>query len=149
MLEGGLNLGGLNLGGLNLVSHAAVVKRVCRMVWLLAIFTVIVGSVLPSDSSPMRALDRLHINDKIEHVGAYLVLAFLPALHERRRFAIAAAVGAVALGVALEYVQLYSGWRNFEVGDMIADAIGVCLGMAAGIGARSLTAVRLVFPDRW
>jgi VanZ family protein len=136
-------------GELKLVSHAAIVKRVLRVLWLLAILTVIVGSVLPSDSNPMRALGSLHINDKIEHAGAYMVLALLPGLHERRKFVIAAAVGAVALGVALEYAQLYSGWRDFEVADMVADAIGVCLGMAAGIGAGSIPAVRTGFPDRW
>lgn len=132
-----------------MVFHAGTAKRILRILWLLAIFTVMVASVLPSDSSPMRALNQLHISDKIEHMGAYLALAFLPAIHERRRFVIAAALGAVALGVALEYVQLYSGWREFEVADMIADAIGVCLGMAAGIGARSITAIRPVFLDRW
>jgi VanZ family protein len=102
--------------------------------------TVIVGSVLPSDSGAMKALDKLEISDKIEHVGAYFVLAFLPAIHERRRFVIAAAIGAVALGIALEYVQLYSGWRDFEVADMVADAAGVCLGAAIGtLGARVLS----------
>jgi VanZ family protein len=121
------------------VLRAATAKRVLRIVWLLAIVTVIIGSVLPSDSSPMQALDSLQINDKIEHVAAYTALAFLPALHERRRFVIVAALGAVALGVALEYVQRFTGWRDFEVGDMIADAIGVVFGLVTGSGARFLT----------
>jgi hypothetical protein len=49
------------------------------------------------------------MNDKIEHLTAYAFLAFLPRIHERWRF-IAAAMGAVVLGVALEFGQLYSGW---------------------------------------
>jgi VanZ family protein len=85
----------------------------------------------------------------VEHVAAYQLLAFLPALHEKQRFATAAAMGAVALGVALEYVQLYSGWRDFEIGDMAADAIGVCLGTAAGFGLGSLRSVRWVLSDQW
>jgi VanZ family protein len=127
----------------SLVFRPNKAKGILRLVWLLAILTVIVGSVLPSDSRPMQALDSLHISDKIEHIAAYAALTFLPALHERRRFVIAAAIGAVALGVALEYVQLYSGWRNFEVADMIADAIGACSGLVAGVGARSVMAARL------
>ena len=110
----------------------------------MGIFIVVVASLLPSDSLPMRALDRLHINDKLEHFAAYAVLAFLPAVHERKWFIVAAAVGAVALGIALEFGQLFSGWRDFEVGDMIADAVGVCFGLASGIPLRSTETARTV-----
>jgi VanZ family protein len=82
-------------------------------------------------------LDRLHTNDKIEHFGAYAVLAFLPTIHERWRFVIAAAIGAVVLGVVLEFGQLYLGWRDFEVGDMVANAVGVCFGLLVGVPVRS------------
>jgi len=92
----------------------------------------------------MRALDQLHISDKIEHLAAYAVLALLPSLHERRGIIVGAAIGAVALGIALEYGQLYSGWRDFEVGDMVADAAGVCVGLALGIAMRSTGVVRSV-----
>jgi len=73
---------------------------------------------------------------------AYTVLAFLPTIHERRGYIIAAAIGAVALGVGLEYAQWYSGWRDFEVRDMVADAAGVLTGVAAGIPLRSAEIVR-------
>src|ERR1700738_856266 len=104
--------------------------RVLRVLWLLAILVVVVGSLLPADSGPIKALDPLPLSDKIDHFAAYAALAFLPAIHEKRRFFLAAAIGAVALGVALEYAQLYSGWRDFEVGDMIADAVGGWCGVA-------------------
>jgi VanZ family protein len=108
---------------------------------------VIVASLLPANSLPMRALDSLKISDKIEHAAAYAFLAFLPAIHERRGFIIAAAIGAAVLGVALEYGQLYSGWRDFEVGDMVADALGVCFGLAVGIPMRSTALMRSVSSD--
>ena len=95
-------------------------KRILRVIWFIAIVAVIIGSLLPGNSGPMRLLDRLHIPDKVEHFLAYAVLTFLPTIHERRGFIIAAAIGAVALGVGLEFAQLYSGWRDFEVGDMMA-----------------------------
>jgi VanZ family protein len=34
-------------------------------------------------------------------------------------------LGLVALGVALEFVQRWLGYRSFELADMAADAIGV------------------------
>lgn len=95
----------------------------------------------------MRALEELHISDKLEHFGAYAVLAFLPAIHERKRFFITAALGAAALGVALEFGQLLSGWRDFEIGDMIADGVGVCFGLAAGIPLRSTQMARSILSE--
>ena len=127
-----------------IVDSSGRTKRLLRALWLVGIFIVVVASLLPADSLPMRALDRLHINDKLEHFAAYAVLAFLPAVHERKWFIVAAAVGAVALGIALEFGQLFSGWRDFEVGDMIADAVGVCFGLASGIPLRSTETARTV-----
>jgi VanZ family protein len=106
------------------MSHAGQARKILRTTWLIAIFIVVVGSLLPGDSLPITALNRLNINDKIEHLTAYAFLAFLPTIHERWRFVIAAAMGAVVLGVALEFGQLYSGWRDFELGDMVADGRG-------------------------
>jgi VanZ family protein len=117
-------------------------KRLIRVVWLGVILVVIIGSLLPGTSAPMRLLDSLHVPDKVEHFLAYVVLAFLPTIHERRGFIIAAAIGAVALGVGPEYAQLYSGWRDFEVGNMVADTAGVLTGAAAGLPMRSIEVVR-------
>ena len=124
------------------------VKRCLRIVWLIAILVVIIGSLLPGNSAPMRLLERLHINDKIEHFLAYAVLTFLPTIHERGRIVAAAALGAVALGIGLEYAQLYSGWRDFELRDMLADAIGVLSGAAAGIPLRSVEVFRPWLADQ-
>ncbi|HJT88322.1 MAG TPA: VanZ family protein [Bryobacteraceae bacterium] len=120
------------------------VKMLLRAAWVMAIVIVIVGSLLPATSIPIEALGTLGINDKVEHLLAYAVLAFLPALHERWRFVLAAAVGAAALGVALEFGQLYSGWRDFEIGDMVADTAGVCCGVAAAALLRPTAVVRSV-----
>ena len=111
-------------------------KRILRALWLLAIVTVIVGSLLPGDSTPMEILSELPISDKVDHAVAYAILAWLPATHERRKVMVTAALGAVAMGVGLEYVQLYSGWRDFEAGDMLADAAGAGCGLLAAIPMR-------------
>src|ERR1700730_5938629 len=126
------------------MSHAGQARKILRTTWLIAIFIVVVGSLLPGDSLPITALNRLNINDKIEHLTAYAFLAFLPTIHERWRFVIAAAMGAVVLGVGLEFVQLYSGWGVFELGDMVAYAVGVCFGLAIGVPIRSTEILRHV-----
>jgi hypothetical protein len=69
----------------------------------------------------------------------------LPAVHERRKFVIAAGIGAVVFGIALEFGQLLSGWRDFEVGDMVADGLGVCVGLTAGSLIRLNGRVRALF----
>jgi VanZ family protein len=103
---------------------------------------VVIGSLLPAQSAPIKALDLLGISDKLEHFLAYSFLAFLPAVHERWNFVVAAALGAIALGVGLEYGQLYSPGRSFEIADMAADAMGVCFGLIVGIPLRSSVALR-------
>jgi len=124
--------------------HFASIREVIRAAWGLAGIAVIVGSLLPSSSLAIHTLDRLPIGDKVEHTAMYALLAFLPALYERLRVVVGAAAGALALGVGLEFAQLLSGWRNFEIGDMIADGAGVCLGLALGAVIRSSLLVREV-----
>ena len=43
------------------------------------------------------------------------------------------AAGFVAMGIAIEFLQRMTGYRSFEVLDMVADAIGVALGWAAAM----------------
>jgi VanZ family protein len=67
--------------------------------------------------------------DKFSHAFAYLVLMswfanLHPSLSVRARFA----AGFIALGVVLEFVQLWTGYRSFEVADMSAGAVGVAAG---------------------
>jgi VanZ family protein len=112
-------------------------RRWLRVLWLAAVIAVIVGSLLPGSSYPMQALGELNVSDKILHFAAYAVLAFLPALHERWPALSAALLGAVALGVLLEFLQRLSPGRNFEVADMVADAAGVVCGMLLALPLRS------------
>jgi VanZ family protein len=94
----------------------------------------------------MQALSSLNLSDKFQHLCAYAFLAFLPALHERRRFTLLAALGAMLLGVSLEFAQLFSESRSWEFSDMGADASGVCLGLLMGIPMRFVPMVRLLIP---
>ena len=118
-----------------------------RLVWAALVVPVVTGSLLPGASAPMRMLSALHVNDKVEHTVAYLSLAFLPALYERPRRLVYIAVGLVALGVLLEFGQLFSPGRSFEIGDMLADAAGVIAGMSLGLWIRPLAARRFALVE--
>jgi VanZ family protein len=96
------------------------------------LLAVVIGSLMPGSSPAIRALSRLQVSDKIQHLLAYTMLVFLPAVHERRAFVISAWIGVIAVGVGLEFVQLWSGRREFEVNDMLADAVGASLGAVLG-----------------
>ena len=70
--------------------------------------------------------------DKLEHVMAYAGLSFWFCLlypNGRERLIVATAL--VGLGVGLEYVQGWTGYRTFDVLDMAADAVGVLAGWVA------------------
>jgi VanZ family protein len=108
-----------------------------RALWVAGMGLVVVGSLLPANSAAIRSLSLLGLSDRVEHFAGYAALAFLPMLHERRGFVAWAAAGLVLLGVGLEFGQLESPGRSFEAGDITADALGVCAGLAAASIFRS------------
>lgn len=63
--------------------------------------------------------------DKLEHACAYAGLSFwFCQLHARFRTMLAI----IGLGIGMEYMQRWTGYRTFDVFDMLADAAGVVLG---------------------
>jgi glycopeptide antibiotics resistance protein len=81
----------------------------------------------------------VQFGDKIGHFGAYglLMLGFCilyPALRAR----IFHATGFIAMGVGLEFVQGWLGYRTFDVMDMAANTIGVLLGWGSAVILRKL-----------
>ncbi|MCL5744567.1 MAG: VanZ family protein [Acidobacteria bacterium] len=99
--------------------------------WLAGVLVVIVLSLLPNNSAPIRLLE--HASDKVLHFGGYLVLGLIPVLIAKKRSAAVAAVASViVLGLALEFGQLFVPGRNFDVRDYLADDLGVFCGVVAG-----------------
>src|SRR5258708_19110060 len=109
-----------------------------RWVWLVALLVVITGSLLPADSTPMKALDLLGISDKVEHFSAYFGLALLALIgFERRGRALAIAASMVLLGGVLELLQHFSPGRTPDIYDAWANAAGAVMGMIAGAVVRA------------
>ncbi|MGA2119297.1 MAG: VanZ family protein [Bryobacteraceae bacterium] len=110
--------------------------------WAALICCVIVGELLPAASPIMVAIGRLHIWDKLQHFGAYLALSFLPVIgFQDRRRGILAGVSMFVLGALLEGGQHFSPGRSVELGDVIANGIGVSCGTLLGLPFRALIAI--------
>ncbi|MGP8246953.1 MAG: VanZ family protein [Bryobacteraceae bacterium] len=118
-------------------------KRVVTLIlWAVLICCVIIGELLPAASPVMVAIGRLHIWDKLQHFGAYLTLSFLPVIGFRdRRRGILAGLSMFVLGVLLEGGQHFSPGRSVELGDVIANGIGVSCGALLGLPFRTLIAI--------
>ena len=71
--------------------------------------------------------------DKYGHIAAYAAVMFwFVQIYEGWRSRLIVACALAALGIGLEFVQAGLGYRTFERGDMLADAIGIVIGWVAG-----------------
>ncbi len=100
-----------------------------RAVWL-AIGWGLVGLVVYLSLTPHPPKTLTFENaDKLEHALAYATLSFwLCQIYLSGKSRVALMVALVGMGVALEYVQGWTGSRSFDVLDMLADSVGVLLG---------------------
>ena len=95
----------------------------------LAIGWVLVGTIIWLSVTPRPIELGVAHGDKLGHLLAYGgVMFWFCQLYPRRATRMAYATGFIAMGVALEFVQLGLGYRSFEVADMAADAAGVAIG---------------------
>ena len=98
-----------------------------RQLWLV-VGWLLVLLVIYLSLAPIAIEVPVDEGDKFGHVAAYAALMFWFAnffvtLSRRGMLAI----GFVALGIALEFVQGWTGYRTFEVADRAAHALGVAV----------------------
>ena len=100
-----------------------------RQAWLVVGWCGVAGVIALSLIPNPPDLVPVEQGDKVEHIVAYGMLMFWFAQVYAARGTRAVIAGLlVALGVALEYVQGWTGWREFSYADMAADATGVAFG---------------------
>lgn len=105
--------------------------------WVALMVCVAVGSLAPGGSALLGAVGRLHISDKVMHFSAYLVLAALPVMGFRgRRRGIWAGLSMFLFGAALEAGQHFSPGRAVEMGDVVANGLGVACGVVLALRIR-------------
>ena len=99
-----------------------------RALWL-AIGWGLVATIIWLSVTPKPPDIGIEHGDKLGHFMAYgSVMFWFCQLYAGRATRAAYAGGFIAMGIALEFVQLGLGYRSFEVADMAADALGVGLG---------------------
>ena len=104
------------------------VELQARSFWLVAGWTLVLLVVYLS-LTPAPIELPIEEGDKFSHALAYLVLmSWFANLYDTPSQRIGFALGFVVLGVALEIVQGWTGYRSFEVADMAAGAAGVAVG---------------------
>jgi len=73
-------------------------------------------------------------SDKVGHFLAYGGLMFwFCQLYAKKETRALYAAGFAAMGVGLEFIQGWTGYRSFEFYDMLANGTGVALGWAAAL----------------
>lgn len=94
------------------------------VVWIVAIFYI---SLTPHPPQPVSFWQA----DKLEHALAYgLLMLWFCQIYRQRLFRAGLALLLVFMGIVIEYLQRESGYRTFDVADMLANATGVALGWA-------------------
>ena len=117
-------------------------RRAILCLWGVLICCVAIGSLLPASSPLMVAVGRLHMWDKLQHFGAYLALSILPVIGFRdRRRGLMAGLSMFLLGVLMEGGQHFSPGRAVELGDVVANGVGVSCGTLLGLPIRTLIAL--------
>ncbi len=83
---------------------------------------------------PPQPLD-FNAADKLEHTAAYALLMwwFAVSTYNNRRMQITYAIGFVVMGVGIEFLQEMTGYRFYEVLDMLANTSGVFVGWLVSI----------------
>ncbi len=101
-----------------------MLRKVFLVLGCLGIGTVFYLSLTPHPPEPLS----FNGADKLEHALAYgsLSLWFCQIYSGKVRFRVLLSL--VAMGVAIEYLQRMTGYRQFEYADMLANATGVMIG---------------------
>lgn len=69
----------------------------------------------------------------LAHVGAYALMMFwFTRVYRGARSVLFIGAGLMALGILIELLQGYSGYRNFQRADILANALGIAFGWIAG-----------------
>ncbi|HQP25973.1 MAG TPA: VanZ family protein [Smithellaceae bacterium] len=104
-------------------------SRPILFLWGASIGAVIFLSLLPRVDLPVDFWNA----DKLYHCAAYSWLALLPVIgFADRRTALTAAFSMIILGLLLETGQYFIPGRMFSVPDILANTLGVILGILLG-----------------
>lgn len=101
-----------------------------RLWWGLGLLLVLTVCVLSLIHLPQMPLALPKLSDKWQHVLAYFaMMGWFSQLMVRKRTLVKAALCFFAMGVALEFLQGLTGYRSLDYVDVLANSIGILLGV--------------------
>lgn len=103
------------------------------VLWLGMLLLVSAGELLPGQSEPVAWLSRSHLNDKLVHLTAYAAVAWIAAAAMDTRVMLVSVAVSESAGIALEFAQHYVPGRSTDIYDVIANTVGVLVGVVAGL----------------
>ena len=100
----------------------AVPVIVYRMVLFAAMLFALLMALIPSQLDPTK-----FINDKLKHAVTFFVLFFLLDIFAfpTETFALWKPVSLLVFGIIIEVMQERTGYRQFSVGDIVANVVGI------------------------
>ncbi len=99
------------------------------VIWIISISMVVYCSLVPRVELPVDFWQA----DKLYHFISYGWLSVLPMIgYSGRKFALTSSFTMILLGVLIEMAQWYVPGRTFSVADIIANTLGVFLGIYSG-----------------
>ncbi len=94
-----------------------------------AVVAVVGVCLMPINQS---ALPSFYGVDKIEHFVTYFVLSLYFCQVIRQRFHLHCVGLLVMLGILIEFLQILTGYRMFDLWDIVANTLGVAAGYFIG-----------------
>lgn len=102
-------------------------KRLWIGIGVLMVMTVTVGSIV-SLPAPIKSV---MLQDKLLHTLAYAcMMGWFAQIYKHDLTRLVLVIGLISLGIAIEFIQGTTGYREFDVLDMVANTSGVVLAWA-------------------
>lgn len=116
-----------------------------RKIWLIIGYLLIALVIFLSlSSSPVEIDTELPYQDKLFHAIAYFSLTFwFMQIYHIRHHVIRWVILFLSLGLLLEYLQGFDPARYSEIGDMVANTLGVLAGVGLSMTPLRYTLVKL------
>lgn len=115
--------------------HDPDARRIWKCTWAVLVAVVGVAALTPGELAPS-----VTASDKMDHLLGFATLSatHMLALAPARRSSVMAGVGMLFYGALIELLQTQVPGRHGDLKDVMADAMGVALGIAMVTGLRWL-----------
>ena len=107
------------------MSVGGIVLWSSRLLLVIGLVGVTWVSLAPAERLPTTP----NVSDKVLHFAAYAILGVAAALAQRRPRVVLTTVLLTVFGLLIEILQARTGYRDFELRDLLADGLGAAFGV--------------------